>query len=120
MRILLRHLSGSEEGKRQVLPVTRLLLGRDEDCDIRFDLHKDLEVSGRHAELIPAEDKRKVEIVDLDSTNGVLVNGEEVKQRLLQNGDTFELGHGGPKIHFQIKRAILRSLLARIFSGSKD
>ena len=68
------------------LPRTPLVLGRRESCDIclRFP-----NVSGRHCEL---SFKGGFWVLkDLDSTNGVKVNGERVQQKVLRPGDTIKI-----------------------------
>jgi hypothetical protein len=66
-------------------PVT--VLGRSAGCDIRLD---DPNVSRRHAEL--RQQGTSYWIVDLDSTNGVEVNGARVERAKLDQGDTVTLG----------------------------
>ena len=110
MRIIIKHLSGRDVGRKHIFPVRRLLIGRDGNCDLRFDLQRDLEVSGRHAEIIPRR-TGEVEIADLDSTNGLLINGKVVKRSLLKSGDQIELGSGGPRLLYELRRAHLRSLV---------
>ena len=93
VRIIIKHLSGSESGRRDVFPAKRIVVGRDEDCDVRFHLQKDLEVSGKHFEIFPVESRKKLrglELVDLGSTNGTWVNGEEIERRRLRSGDVEE------------------------------
>lgn len=73
-------------GRRRVTKrVARL--GRSRDCDVMID---DANVSRRHAEI------RHVGldyvIVDLDSTNGVEINGDLVSRQALADGDTIVLG----------------------------
>ncbi|RJQ43923.1 MAG: DUF2662 domain-containing protein [Gaiellales bacterium] len=63
------------------------LIGRSHQADIRLD---DPNVSRRHAEL--RQRGNDYLIVDLDSTNGVEVNGKQVKSKALQNGDVITLG----------------------------
>lgn len=65
----------------------RLLIGRGETSDLRLVEHT---ISRHHAMIVPAGDGRFA-IVDLNSSNGVLVNGERVKRRVLRNGDTVQL-----------------------------
>ena len=63
------------------------LLGRSRQCDVVLN---DPNVSRRHAEV-----RREGEgwvLVDLDSTNGVLLNGQEVKRAALADGDRLQLG----------------------------
>jgi hypothetical protein len=73
----------------QDLQVTkrRLLLGRSRECDIQVE---DPNVSRRHAEL--RQEGASYWIVDLDSTNGVEVNGRRVKRAKLESGDSFTVG----------------------------
>jgi pSer/pThr/pTyr-binding forkhead associated (FHA) protein len=66
----------------------RVVIGRGEDCDLPIN---DTSVSRVHAE-IHAIDGGKYEVVDRDSSNGVRVNGVELKRALLDAGDVIELG----------------------------
>jgi FHA domain-containing protein len=65
----------------------RVVLGRSRDCDIQIE---DPNVSRRHAEL--RQEGSAYWIVDLDSTNGLEVNGRRVKRAKLEPGDTFTVG----------------------------
>jgi len=65
----------------------RAVLGRSRECDVQIE---DVNVSRRHAELRRESDG--FWIVDLDSTNGVEVNGRHVKRAKLESGDTFTVG----------------------------
>ena len=103
MKIIIRYLTGPQTGRSLKFPWQRILIGRDEECDVRFDLQRDREVSGRHAEIIPGEG-RQVEIRDLDSTNGILVNGEKTSHTTLHPGDEIDLGDGGPRLRFGLRR----------------
>jgi ribosome-associated protein YbcJ (S4-like RNA binding protein) len=77
-------------------------IGRDEECEIVFD---DTLVSRRHARIFLAEHGALIE--DLDSRNGVFVNGEQIERsRQLLDGDRVRIGtqdfvfceaHGGAK-----------------------
>jgi len=64
-----------------------VLIGRSQECDIRL---ADVNVSRRHAEL--RQEGTSYLVVDLDSTNGTLVNGVRVRQAKLEHGDTISLG----------------------------
>jgi FHA domain-containing protein/uncharacterized protein DUF1707 len=68
---------------------TSWLLGRARTCDVRLDA---ISVSRRHAVLVKRG--RCWSIVDLDATNGTLVNGQRVHRRRLRPGDEIELGRG--------------------------
>jgi len=65
----------------------RVVLGRSRECDIQVE---DPNVSRRHAEL--RQEGSAYWIVDLDSTNGVEVNGRRVKRAKLDAGDTVTVG----------------------------
>ena len=75
------------DGRRSVLRGDRTVIGRSRDCDV---VVSDPNVSRRHAELHRGEDGWSV--VDLDSTNGVKVNGRRVDHAPLQPGDRIRLG----------------------------
>jgi hypothetical protein len=65
-----------------------VVIGRGEECTLPLD---DTSVSRVHAELHAIEGG-KYEIVDRESSNGVRVNGVELKRALLDAGDVIELG----------------------------
>jgi FHA domain-containing protein len=75
------------DGQRLRVDKRRVLLGRSRECDIQIE---DANVSRRHAEL--RQEGSSFWIVDLDSTNGVEVNGQRVKRSKLEPGDTFTVG----------------------------
>jgi hypothetical protein len=77
----------SWEGKDLRVTKRRVLLGRSRECDIQVE---DPNVSRRHAEL--RQEGSSYWIVDLDSTNGIEVNGRRVKRAKLEPGDTFTVG----------------------------
>jgi pSer/pThr/pTyr-binding forkhead associated (FHA) protein len=66
----------------------RVVIGRGEDCDLPVN---DTSVSRVHAEVHAIENGR-YEVVDRDSSNGVRVNGVELKRAILDAGDVIELG----------------------------
>ncbi len=75
-------------GRRLLVPPAGGTLGRSRDCDVVLD---DAGISRRHAELRPGPDGWTV--ADLGSTNGVRVNGAQVRGvQLLRSGDRIELG----------------------------
>ena len=75
------------DGTRHEVAGPSALLGRSKECDIRIS---DPNVSRRHAEV--RQEGSAYWIVDLDSTNGVLVNGRRQKRTKLDDGDTITLG----------------------------
>jgi pSer/pThr/pTyr-binding forkhead associated (FHA) protein len=64
-----------------------LLIGRHLDCDVRIESPK---ISRRHCCLAMAYDR--ILIRDLGSRNGVRVNGREIDESRLQNGDEVAIG----------------------------
>jgi pSer/pThr/pTyr-binding forkhead associated (FHA) protein len=77
----------SFDGETHELTGRTAVLGRSKDCEIRL---ADPNVSRRHAEIRPDGDGYKV--VDLDSTNGIEVNGKRLKELALVDGAQFTLG----------------------------
>ncbi len=75
------------DGRSLRVDKRRVVLGRSRECDIQIE---DPNVSRRHAEL--RQEGSTYWIVDLDSTNGVEVNGRRVKRAKLVPGDTFTVG----------------------------
>ncbi len=63
------------------------MIGRSKDCDIQVS---DPNVSRRHAEV--RRDGSSYTVVDLDSTNGIEVDGKRVKRLELQDGSRFTIG----------------------------
>ena len=65
----------------------RMTVGRKAHNDIVID---NLAVSGEHAAIVTIQSDSFLE--DLDSTNGVMVNGATTKKHFLQNNDVIEIG----------------------------
>jgi ABC transport system ATP-binding/permease protein len=68
---------------------TEMRIGRTEDNDIALD-HRSL--SRTHAKVV-REDSGEWRIIDMQSANGMSVNGESYAQAPLAHGDLIELGH---------------------------
>ncbi len=62
-------------------------IGRLADCTLHLS---DTQSSRRHAEIRPVPEGHL--LVDLDSTNGTLVNGIAVREHVLAHGDTITIG----------------------------
>jgi hypothetical protein len=75
------------DGQTKRVDKRRILLGRSRECDIQVE---DANVSRRHAEL--RQEGSSYWIVDLESTNGIEVNGRRVKRAKLDSGDSFTVG----------------------------
>lgn len=78
-------VNGRERERRELR--RPLLVGRAAECDICVD---DSQMSRRHCRLEQAGDAWRV--TDLGSHNGTLVNGSNVRQHLLAEGDRIEVG----------------------------
>ena len=77
----------SWDGQRLRVDKRRVVLGRSRECDIQIE---DANISRRHAEL--RQEGTSFWIVDLDSTNGIEVNGRRVQRAKLDPGDRFTVG----------------------------
>ncbi|MBP5621681.1 MAG: FHA domain-containing protein, partial [Thermoguttaceae bacterium] len=80
-------IQGNDQGRRYTLDDSTITIGRDSSNRIR--LH-DPEASRRHAE-IRINDLGRT-IVDLESSNGLFVNGKQIQSRRLANGDQIQIG----------------------------
>lgn len=85
-------------GMRHPLEPPGMVIGRGVDADLRID---DPGVSRRHAEIrvMPGLNTPTVTILDLGSTNGMLVNGQRVQQAQLQDGAVVKVGNTSMTLH---------------------
>jgi FHA domain-containing protein len=74
-------------GTKHELDQVQTTIGRSRDCDIQL---ADANVSRRHAEV--RQEGAAYWVVDLDSTNGMEVNGRRLKRAKLRQGDRILLG----------------------------
>ncbi|MBS2033858.1 FHA domain-containing protein [bacterium] len=81
----LQVLSGEAAGSIVLLQEQDLEIGRQGSGLVI----RDVGVSRRHARL---EFSGGYRLIDLESTNGTIVNGESIQEAALQDGDTIELG----------------------------
>jgi FhaA, N-terminal domain/FHA domain len=75
------------DGETYDLGARTMVIGRSKDCDIRLS---DPNVSRRHAEVRP--DGAGYKVFDLDSTNGIEIDGKRVKELALTDGMRFTVG----------------------------
>jgi hypothetical protein len=75
------------DGDRHEVRKRRTVIGRSKDCDLQL---ADPNISRRHAEL--RQEGTSYWIVDLDSTNGIEINGRRAKRAKLDPGDTVTIG----------------------------
>ena len=96
-RWFLQVIKGEQEGKKFHIHGS-MTFGRSAKCEMSFS---DLELSRRHCEFFLKDDV--LEIKDLASANGVLVNQQKVSTAVLQPGDQLKMGSVsllviGPKV----------------------
>jgi pSer/pThr/pTyr-binding forkhead associated (FHA) protein len=75
-------------GRRYALKFGMNFIGRDQLCDVFVP---DPHISRKHASVDLISDGTMT-LIDLGSTNGVVVNGERVPSGILNPGDTFTIG----------------------------
>src|SRR6059058_1996932 len=76
------------DGPSILLDKPILLLGRHPECDVQIDSRK---ISRRHCCLAQVNDYLVVR--DLDSTNGIRINGIRVAEGRLHSGDELTIGN---------------------------
>ena len=81
-------LLGENPGRLVLLDAQHIKIGRDETCDLRFEIDG---LSRSHA-LIERQAGGEYVITDLHSTNGLFVNGYQANQQALHDGDRIALG----------------------------
>ena len=86
-RAYLQILSPQERKRLIELGAQDIVIGRSPECDIRFVVEN---VSRRHARVFFHNEEFMIE--DLESTNGLFVNGVKVVRCALRNNDQIELG----------------------------
>jgi pSer/pThr/pTyr-binding forkhead associated (FHA) protein len=74
-------------GQTYEIAKQRTVIGRSRDCEIQIE---DPSASRRHAEL--RQEGTAYWIVDLDSTNGLEVNGLRTQRAKLDHGDKITIG----------------------------
>jgi hypothetical protein len=92
-------------GTKHPLEPPGIVVGRGTDADLRIN---DPGVSRRHAEIRVYANERTdpdVSVVDLGSTNGMLVNGAKVEQATLDDGATIKIGNTTMTVRFVPPRA---------------
>ncbi|MBC9249960.1 FHA domain-containing protein [Pseudomonas alcaligenes] len=99
-RWFLQVIKGEHEGKKFHVSGS-MTFGRSVKCELCFS---DAELSRRHCEFFLKGDV--LEVKDLASANGVLVNGEKTSAAVLQPGDQVRMGSVtllviGPKVEVQ-------------------
>ncbi len=82
-------------GMRHPLKPPGFTIGRGSDADLRIN---DPGISRRHAEF-QVHDGGQIRIVDLGSTNGIVVDGERVREADVSDGTRIEIGSTRMLVH---------------------
>lgn len=105
--VTLRVLDGADRGKVFENLPTPVTLGREEGNSIQLN---DERVSRYHVKI--QEDRGKLVLTDLESTNGSKVNGEDIQLRILRYGDVIHIGRSlllfGTREQIAERLAVLR------------
>lgn len=110
-------VSGLESGRRIPLQTERTVIGRQKGADVHVRGESADLVSALHA-VIEREDDGGFRIVDQESTNGLFLNGSEIRTARLAEGATIELGRGGPKYRFTLQAEDADSLFRHAAEAS--
>lgn len=96
----LRWAEPEADERRFALEADEIVIGREEPADLLFA--GNTLVSSTHCRLVKRGES--YELIDLDSTNGTLVNGEDLEPtvpQLLRDGDSIRLAPSGPELKFE-------------------
>ena len=88
MSFVLRIMPPKAPPVEYALDLDRIHLGRSDSTDI---VVKTPQVSSRHLEF--KREGESFQVIDLDSTNGTKINGKEVDEALLADGDDLLIGN---------------------------
>jgi hypothetical protein len=111
--VTLRVLHGADRGRIYADVPTPVTIGREEGNTIQLN---DERISRYHLKV--QEDNHKLVLTDLESTNGTRVNGEEIRVRILRDGDMIALGRSVLLVgsHSDIDRRI-QEIAAKLPTG---
>jgi pSer/pThr/pTyr-binding forkhead associated (FHA) protein len=94
--IQLIHMEGPLKGEIQEFSQPEIFIGRSATCQVCFP--RDLAIVSRvHARIV--REGNRFMLMD-QSTNGTYVNGKQVKEAILKDGDVLLFAEGGPKVSF--------------------
>ena len=116
-RVIVRFLSGAQANQERAFTAAELQAGlsagRDPAARIVFDSNEDA-VSRQHCRIeADPQSSHGFWIADLNSSNGVYVNGARIDGRArVEHGDVIRLGAGGPEIALMADPAPPAAMLA--------
>ena len=105
MRLLLTITSGSLQGRTYDLSEGALSIGRSENSSIRFDPVKEKIASKNHAFIEFRGDG--FYLIDNKSTNGTILNGQQISTVKLQDADKIQFGRNGNTANIFIENAFV-------------
>ncbi len=115
-RALLTMLNGLNAGQVYRLDKAETLIGRGRDAGVRVE---DVGISRQHARIVRTQEGRFV-LEDLESTNGVFVNGRKVQRADLATSDRLQIGPNAI-LRFAVLDAEEEDLACRLYeSSTKD
>ena len=91
------HIQGGLKGQIQEFTESEVTIGRLPALTLTFPPDEP-GVSREHAKVV--RDGNQFKLITLKDTFGTFVNGKQVKETVLRNGDVIEFGTGGPKVSF--------------------
>jgi len=99
-------------------PGKQILIGRDENADLRL---QDRAVSSRHA-VINYLENGDINIIDIGSTNGTIVNGARIQSCPLNDGDYLEIGDASLRVSWQSMSEVMHQqrVLERLNAANTD
>ncbi|MFY9345231.1 MAG: trypsin-like peptidase domain-containing protein [Planctomycetota bacterium] len=97
MRAQLLHLSGPLRGRTVTYEARVVRIGSAPDCDAVVTAPG---IAGKHVQIEFVQDECQFHLRKRDGQT--FVNGAEVEEVILQDGDQIELGSGGPVVRFRI------------------
>jgi serine protease Do len=97
MRAQLLHLSGPMRGRTTTYPDPVVRIGSEAGSEVQLD---DPLVAGKHARIDWIQDECRFHFRAKDGA--VFVNGNQVEEVILRDGDQLEFGIGGPRARFRI------------------
>ncbi len=108
MQVTFKHVTGSKAGQTEVVEGERITVGRNPTNTVVFDPVIDSNVSGDHAQFMVGKDGR-LELTDLNSTNGTYVDGQKVGGTVPINpGQIVQFGKDGPEVAIEYTPAAPR------------
>ncbi len=107
--LTLKFTSGPHRGRTVEFTTSPVRVGRSRDNEVVLPEDLSPESSARHAEL--RYDKDGWWLVDLDSTNGTLLNGSPVRRARLEAGDRVAFGEISAVVGRRSRRGLVLSLL---------